>query len=425
MANENIQLGKKELLSAIERDRERLIGFLQAFARIDTANPPGDTRKGVNFLCNFLEEENLPYRIIAPQDKMPNILGSFEFSSPGRHLVLNGHIDVFPVGDINAWTRNPWGGEIVGGRIWGRGTVDMKCGTTASLFTYLYLQKVRENLKGRVTLTIVSDEETGGKWGSGYLVEQHGEEVLGDCVLNGEPSSPYTIRFGEKSILWLRFKIKTPGGHGAYPHLSASSTKIAARLILDLERLEAIDPQPPENVLQALKEPGARSAIDNGLGPGAAEVAQRITLNIGTLNGGVKINMLPSECVINADIRLPVGITKEDVVGEVGRILKNYPEVTLEQLNDPVLEANWSNPEGEMVLILKENAYSLAGVRPWPIISLGGTDCRFWRVRGVPAYVYGCSPQGMGAPDESVSINEFLHAVKTHVLSAYDYLSIA
>jgi succinyl-diaminopimelate desuccinylase len=157
MVHENIQLRKKELLSAIERDRERLIGFLQAFARIDTANPPGDTRECVKFFCNFLEEQNLPYRIIAPQDKMPNILGSFEFRSPGRHLVLNGHIDVFPVGDINAWTRDPWGGEIVDGRVWGRGTVDMKCGTTASLFTYFYLHKVRENLKGKVTLTIVSD----------------------------------------------------------------------------------------------------------------------------------------------------------------------------------------------------------------------------------------------------------------------------
>ena len=85
------------------------------------------------------------------------------------------------------------------------------------------------------TLTIVSDEETGGRWGSGYLVEHH-PELLGDCVLNGEPSSRYTVRFGEKGMFWLRFRVKTPGAHGAYPHLSASATKIAARLVLDLEK---------------------------------------------------------------------------------------------------------------------------------------------------------------------------------------------
>jgi len=66
---------------------------------------------------------------------------------------------------------------------------------------------------------------------------------------------------------------------------------------------------------------------------------------------------------------------------------------------------------------------ALLGVRPPAIISLGATDCRFWRAAGTPAYVYGCSPAGMGAPNESVSIDEFLHVVRTHTLSAYDYLS--
>ena len=75
-----------------------------------------------------------------------------------------------------------------------------------------------------------------------------------------------------------------------------------------------------------------------------------------------------------------------------------------------------------MVRHLQDNAEALLGARPPAIVSLGATDCRFWRAAGVPAYVYGPSPQGMGAPDESVSIEEFLHVVKTHALAAFDYL---
>ena len=76
-----------------------------------------------------------------------------------------------------------------------------------------------------------------------------------------------------------------------------------------------------------------------------------------------------------------------------------------------------------MVRHIQDNVEASLGFRPPAIISLGGTDCRFWRAVGVPAYVYGPSPSGMGAPNESVAIDEFLHVVRTHALSAYDYLS--
>ena len=87
-----------------------------------------------------------------------------------------------------------------------------------------------------MTLTVVSDEETGGKWGADWLVNHCADEVLGDCVLNTEPSGLQTVRFGEKSMLWVRFRVKVPGGHSAYPHTSPSANKIAASLIKDSRR---------------------------------------------------------------------------------------------------------------------------------------------------------------------------------------------
>lgn len=297
----------------------------------------------------------------------------------------------------------------------------MKCGTTASIFVYAYLSALGDALRGRLTLTLVSDEETGGRWGSAYLIERHADDVLGDCVLNGEPSSPYTVRFAEKAIMWMRFLVRTPGGHSAYPHTSPSATKIAIRLAHDLESLESLTPRVPESVARAMATPEARAGIERGLGAGAIDVAQRVSVNIGVIRGGVKVNMLPSECEIEVDARLPIGVDPTDIHAAVEEIVARYPEVSWEAR--PLSpRASWSDPEHEMVGHLQRNAEAFIGVRPPAIVSLGATDCRFWRAAGVPAYVYGPSPQGMGAPDESVRIDEFLHVVKTHALSAFDYL---
>ena len=148
----------------------------------------------------------------------------------------------------------------------------MNCGTTALLFVHAYLHRLRSEIPGRVTLTVVSDEETGGRWGSGWLTRHCGDEVLGDCVLNAEPSGLGTVRFGEKSMLWLRFTIEAPGGHSAYPHTGASANRLAARLVRDLETIESKVPAEPRVVRTALDRPEVRAAIEQSLGTGAAAV---------------------------------------------------------------------------------------------------------------------------------------------------------
>ena len=227
--------GRQQVLDWVDRDRDDLVRFLQAFVRHKSPNPPGDTRSVADFIKKFLDQRSLPYRVISSHPEMPNIVGSFDCGRPGRHLVLNGHIDVFPVADDGAgWSRDPWGGEIVDGKIYGRGVADMKVGTTASIFTFAYLNRLKDELKGKLTLTAVSDEETFGPYGARYLMEHH-PEVHGDALLNGEPSSPYSVRFGEKGPLWLEITVNTPGAHGAYTHASKSATKTAMAVAAELE----------------------------------------------------------------------------------------------------------------------------------------------------------------------------------------------
>jgi succinyl-diaminopimelate desuccinylase len=410
---------RAQLLRWIDEDREAIIGFLCDFVRAKSPNPPGDTTLAAAHVTRFLERNKLPFRVIAPQATMPNIVGAFEGGRPGRHLVLNGHIDVFPADEANErWTHGPWSGAIADGKIYGRGVADMKAGTSASIFTYHYLHRLRERLAGRLTLTAVSDEETFGPWGARYLMEHH-PEVHGDCLLNGEPSSPLTIRFGEKGPLWLRFTVRTRGAHGAYTHLTPSATKIAARIVLDLEDLTTLPAAVPIDVADALA--GAAAAIDEAQGPGAKDILQRVTVNIGVIHGGQKVNMVPGTCWFEADIRLPPGVAKDAVMTRVREIAARHPEATFEEINFSAPSV--CDPNHPMVGILRANARALGRPEPAPIVSLGGTDARLWRQRGIPGLVHGPFPRGMAQADEHVEIEEYLHIVRMHVLSAFDYLS--
>jgi succinyl-diaminopimelate desuccinylase len=176
-----------------------IVRLVQEMVRIPSENPPGDTTKIMDYVTQYLDVRGEDYEILAPQSTMPNLIASFDCGEPGKHLVLNGHLDVFPAGPASSWSDEPFSGNVQGSKLFGRGVADMKVGTAASILTYIYLSELRQHLRGRLTLTAVSDEETFGPWGARFLVE-HRPDVLGDCVLNGEPSTPSSVRFGEKGI---------------------------------------------------------------------------------------------------------------------------------------------------------------------------------------------------------------------------------
>ncbi|BBK42114.1 peptidase [Allostella vacuolata] len=414
---------KRRLLDWIDADRDEIVRFLSGFLQAKSPNPPGDTREADAHVRALLAREGLPHRTVAAKPHLPNIVGSFEGAAPGRHLVLNGHMDVFPAIEDRPGERGQWSGEITEDRVYGRGAADMKCGTTASIMTYRYLHRLRDQLKGRLTLTVVSDEETGGRWGTKYLMETCPDEVLGDCCLNGEPSGLATLRFAEKGTLRLVFTVRTTGGHGAYPHLSASANKIAAAIVAELEAISDLEADMPDGIAAVLARPEVQAAVDRSLGDGARHVVARATVNIGVLRGGLKINMMPDECVVEADVRVPPGIPRDRVRALVQDILARHPEAEMEERQDHSYDASWCAPDGEMAGIIQDNVVALKGFRPEPIVSLGGSDGRYWRWRGIPAYLYGPSPRTMGRRDEHVTIDELMHIVRTHALSACDYLS--
>ena len=131
------------------------------------------------------------------------------------------------------------------------------------------------------------------------------------------------------------------------------------------------------------------------MGKGAGDIVDKVTLNIGTIKGGVKVNMVPSSAMFETDIRLPLGVTRERVLAEVEKILKDFPDATVKETNCNL--PSWVDPDCDIIEIVQSTVEELRGFRPTPIVSLGGTDARLWRYRNIPTCVYGPFPHGMGS----------------------------
>ena len=118
---------------------------------------------------------------------------------------------------------------------------------------------------------------------------------------------------------------------------------------------------------------------------------------------------------------MPPGLGKDEVMAKIRQILARYPEATVEEINFSA--PSICDPTHEMVGILRANARTLGRPEPVPIVSLGGTDARCGAGAEIPGLVHGPLPRGMAQADEHVEIEEYLHIVRMHVLSAFDYLS--
>ncbi|TKA65149.1 hypothetical protein B0A55_09878 [Friedmanniomyces simplex] len=418
-------LSKPTLLKLIEAEQDVHLEFLQSLIRTPSPNPPGDTREAVRLVEKYLHEHGIESRRIAPHSDAPNLVSVTGTRLATRRLVLNGHIDSFPVADADQWRRDPYSGDIEDGFIHGRGVVDLKAGTAASIIAYTYIHRFQSQLTGQCALEVVSDEETGGKYGTRYLLEEdEGRQTWrGDCVLNAEPGGMESIRFGEKGTLRMTFTVVTQGGHGAYLHRNEGAIRISARLIERLVGLETLRGKDMDPKLDRYMErDDVRTVANSIMGQGAADSMLKPTVNIGTIIGGAKVNMIPSSCTFEVDIRLPIGLEAGTVLSRIDELLSVVPEASY------TVQLAASNPaaaspiEHELVSLIQRNAEMVGGITPLPIVSLGATDCKHFRYHGVPAYAYGPSPETMAERDERASVREFLQTVKVHTLAAWDYL---
>lgn len=148
--------------------------------------------------------------------------------------------------------------------------------------------------------------------------------------------------------------------------------------------------------------------------------------NAGVIRGGAKVNVLPASCELECEFRYPWGLDRATLEANLRRILAQHPSAAWEVHEDHSYPPSVADPDHPLVAILADVVErDLARPRPVPCVSLGGSDARYWRWRGVPAFLYGPSPVTMGRADEHVLVDEFLAVAKAHALAAFDWLARA
>ncbi|KEQ99953.1 hypothetical protein AUEXF2481DRAFT_35878 [Aureobasidium subglaciale EXF-2481] len=454
---------KAALLETIDADRQDLVSFLQSLTRADSSNPSGDTIAAACVVTTFLASRDVPVTLIAPKSDAPNITSTFPAVSqspahsrssslhqsdahspsrvdspfndsgiskpnPGPRLIMNGHLDVFPISESekSRWTHDPLSGDVEDNRLYGRGVVDMKAGTAAIVAAYTYIFAHRHLLNGTAVLEAVSDEENGGKWGSKYLLNDDDRKDIwsGDVNLNAEPTGLQSIRFAEKGTLRMTFTVQARSAHGAFTHLSEGAIRIGTRLVTELVKLENfssfdVDPE----IRRYLSREEVRSTIDEIMGAGASNNILKPTVNIGTISGGTKVNTIPGDCRFEVDIRLPIGLVARTILSEIDGILEAFPGADYEVQEAASNPPNSCAFDHALTRAIADNAEHILGRRPVAIPSLGATDAKHWRYKGIPAYSFGLSPEGMAGIDESVDLDDYISLVKILTLAAWDFLT--
>ena len=404
----------------VDQHRSDIIASCSALIQCATENPPGDTTAAAAMIENQLAGWGLASKRLGPREDAPNLVATIDGNGPGPHLVYNGHMDVFPVGDPGLWTHGPLNGTVAEGRIYGRGAADMKSGLTASLWAFGALASHRQRWQGRVTLTAVSEEETFGPAGARYLVENHGADVLGDAMISGEPSSMRLIYGGSRGLIWLQVRVEAEGGHSTKPHLGRSAIKEMRTLLDHLEHeIETL----PVNVAPEIRDvvEAAKPVTDDLAGDGATDGLLRITTNVGTVTGGLAVNMLAESCEARVDIRFLPGVEIEQLLDTVTRVVSEHRGASFEVIRQTA--ACFGDPSATIYRAIAKATADVSGTAAALTLSHATGDNRLWLYAGVPTAMLGPTAIRVGSANEYVEIDDLLSVTKVHAMAATAYLT--
>lgn len=382
--------------------------LLQALVRMDTTNPPGNERQCIDYLDRLLTEAGFETKVLGRVPERPNLVTRLKGQGTAPPLLLYGHVDVVTT-DKQDWQHPPFQGDIIDGYLWGRGTLDMKGGIVMMLAALLRAKAENAPLPGDVVLALVSDEEAGGFYGARYLVENHADLFkgiryaigeLGGFSFNIGRQRFYPIMVAEKQVCRLRATVRGPGGHASLPGRGGVMAELA-RMLERLDRksmpvhvtpaaklmVQAIAsnlPFPSGVVLKQLLNPKLTDSLLKLLGPRGKpfEPLFHHTVNPTIVRSGEKINVIPSEAVVDLDGRLLPGFAPEDMISEVRRIVGDQVELEVIQ-HDPGAVDLDMGLFGTLATILKEADPDAVAV---PMLLPGSTDGRLFARLGIQTY---------------------------------------
>jgi acetylornithine deacetylase/succinyl-diaminopimelate desuccinylase-like protein len=445
----------------LEETREEVTALLRDLIRIDTTNPPGNEIKAAEFLAGTLEEDGFKCELFESKPSRGSLITRMKGSGEGPSLLLLSHLDVVAA-NPKEWSVDPFAGRAKDGFVWGRGALDMKSMTAVEVMVMKLLKKKRTRLKGDIILAATADEEKGGEDGVGWLTRKHPEKIRADYVINegGGLAIPvdgkniYTVQTAEKGILWFKVKAKGTAGHGSIPGASDNAIVRMNNVVGKLERYRSKILLTPtvkqfltemakehktarKTYIKLLEKPADADSVLDELAKKDRTLAEeiraklRMTVTPTMIHGGVKENIIPSECEAVFDCRVLPGQTTSDAMNKIRILLKS---VGLEKLEFETIQANEPSESPLNTMLHRDIVSALrefdADCAVAPDMLTGGTDSRFLRKLGAVCYgfqpmradmPYGELKSGIHGVDERISIDNLVFgtSVLYHVVERF------
>lgn len=370
----------------------------------------GEERRSADTLLAVLEGAGLDIEIEEPTPGRGSVIARIEGSDPGApSLCLMGHTDVVPVSP-SQWQRDPFGGELVDGEVWGRGAIDMLNLTSAMAVAVRSLADEGFRPRGDLIYVGVADEEAGGAHGAGWLCDHAWDAVGADAVItesgglvmDGPTGRRVSIAVGEKGAAWRTLRIKGTPGHGSQPwgvdNALVKTAEVVRRLadyrpmpvISELwrARVEAADWD--DDLKAALLDPARLDDALVQMDLGAAKLAHactHTTFSPNVVHGGVKTNVIPDQIDLEVDIRTLPGETADDVEAHLRAALGDLANQVEIRGLAWASEATASSIDTDLYRVIGEVVDDVhPGATLLPGLIVGGTDARFYRAKGAAAY---------------------------------------
>jgi acetylornithine deacetylase/succinyl-diaminopimelate desuccinylase family protein len=365
-------------------DQAAVVAATQALVRVDTRNPPGDEARIVATCRELLAHLDARIEVVEPAAGRASVIAVLPPTGKPV-LVVNGHLDVVPI-SAGDWTVDPFGAEVADGRVWGRGTADMKGGIAAALEAVDALARSGREPVWDLVFHLVADEERGGRWGTQVLVEQGFCDGVAACLVP-EPTD-LEVCVAERGLLVAHLTTLGRPAHGSAPRQGISAVETAAKAVLALHAAEFEGEDHP-----LLGHP---------------------TANIGQIQGGSGHNTVAESCRVTVDRRVLPGATLESTLAEV--------EAKVQAVGDPDMrydvevevfgEASELDADHPYAALVRRCIAEATGRQPGVIGMPFTTDARFVRNgAGVPAVV--CGPGGIAQAhvhDEWVAVDRLVDA---------------
>jgi acetylornithine deacetylase len=417
---------RQKILDTIDKNRDKAITFLQDMVRIPSVT--GDEAAIQRFLSDYMKKVGLEVDMwetdweklkqhpgYRPVDRgyegRPNIVATLKGTGGGRSLLLNGHTDVIPVGDGAGWSDNPWSASVKEGRIYGRGSCDMKSGVASHILAVEFLKQLGLTPKGDVLINVVIDEEVSGHGTLDTVMRGY----KADAGISGETSDLF-VQPACIGRIWFQIDVEGKPAGIQQRYMGISAIELGNKIVKAVQELE-------DERVATIKHHLYPSAIDS------------LPCIIGSFQAGNYPSAFPASAVLKGSIGT---VPSEDHEGVKQSLVKKIAEVAAKDpwMKDhpPVVKFVGYDAEASEIPVQHPivqtvcNVYTeLTGKKPTISGRQGAADTRFLnKYANTPTVIFGPGSTAiMHANDEYVSIDDYITSIKVMALSIYDWCNAA